>query len=110
MTDLAARPPARLMIPHGMQAPRWLFPGRVPGQPIDNHSLTSRLNRHGIRVRPARNGALAALAAALPAAILAGLLGMHVHTAVRWVTYARRDWAGYLAARAAGTGKPDWDE
>jgi hypothetical protein len=38
------------------------------------------------RARPARNGALAALAAGLPAAILADLLGMHIHTAVRWVT------------------------
>jgi hypothetical protein len=46
------------------------------------------------------------LAADLPAAILAGLLGMHVNTAVRWVTYARRDWTGYLAARAADPGKP----
>jgi hypothetical protein len=74
---------------------------RILGQPIDNHSLTSRLNRHGISARAARNGALAALAADLPAAIMADLLGMHVNTAVRWVTYARRDWAGYLAIRAA---------
>lgn len=102
------------MIPHGPRTPRWLFPGRVPGQPIDNHSLTSQLNRHGISAQPARNGALIALAAALaadlPAAILAGLLGMHVNTAVRWVTYARRDWAGYLAARAADTGNLGRDD
>ncbi len=97
---LATRPQERLMISHHQRGPRRLFPGRVPGQPIANHALTTRLNRHGISVRPARNGALAALAADLPAAILADLLGMHVHTAVRWVTYARRDWADYLAARA----------
>jgi hypothetical protein len=90
-----------LMIAHGPNTPRWLFPGRVPGQPLDGHSLTNLLNRHGISVRPARNGALSALAADLPAAILADLLGLHVNTAVRWVTYARRDWAGYLASRAA---------
>jgi hypothetical protein len=54
--------------------------------------------------------ALAALAADLPATILAGLLGMHVRTAVRWVTCARRDWAGDLAARVADTGKPCRDE
>jgi hypothetical protein len=106
MAELATRPPVRLMIPHGPRAPRWLFPGRVPGQPIDNHSLTNQLNRHGISARPARNGALAALAADLPAAILAGLLGMHVSTAVRWVTYARRDWTSYLAAQAADHGRP----
>ncbi len=89
------------MISHDQRGPGRLFPGRVPGQPIANHALTTRLNRHSISVRPARNGALAALAADLPAAILADLLGMHVTTAVRWVTYARRDWADYLAARAA---------
>jgi hypothetical protein len=110
MTELATRPPVRLMISHSPRAPRWLFPGRIPGQPIDNHSLTNRLNRHGISARPARNGALAALAADLPAAILADLLGMHVTTAVRWVTYARRDWTDYLAARAADSSKPRQDD
>ncbi|MEV6871640.1 hypothetical protein [Amycolatopsis sp. NPDC051128] len=101
LRDLASRPSTPLMIPHGPNTPRWLFPGRVPGQPIDGHSLTNLLNRHGINARPARNGALAALAVDLPAAILADLLGLHVNTAVRWVTYARRDWTDYLAARAA---------
>lgn len=101
LQDLASLPPTPLMIPHGPNAPRWLFPGRVPGQPIDGHSLTNLLNRHGINVRTARNGALAALAADLPAPILADLLGMHINTAVRWVVYARRDWAEYLAARVA---------
>jgi hypothetical protein len=100
LRQLAAQPPAPLMIPHGPSAPRWLFPGRIPGQPIGNDSLTRRLSQHGISARPARNGALAALAADLPAAILADLLGMHLNTAVRWVTYARRDWTDYLALRA----------
>ena len=50
MRELVDRPRTRLMIHHGTDAPRWLFPGRVPGQPIDNHSLTNRLNRHGISV------------------------------------------------------------
>jgi hypothetical protein len=86
------------MISHGPDAPRWLFPGRVPGQPIDLRSLITQLNRHGISARPARNGALAALASDLPAAVLADFLGLHVNTAVRWVTYARKDWTDYLAA------------
>jgi len=107
---LATQPQEHLMISHDRRGPRRLFPGRVPGQPIASHALTTRLNRHGISVRPARNGALATLAADLPAAILADLLGMHVHTAVRWVTYARRDWAEYLAARAADIGEPIQDE
>ena len=99
------------MISHGPDAPRWLFPGRVPGQPLDLHSLTNQLNRHGISARPARNGALAALASDLPAAVLADFLGLHVNTAVRWVTFARKDWTGYLAARdadlAPGTRHPE---
>ena len=43
------------------------------------------------------------LAADLPAAVLADLLGMHINTAVRWVKRARRDWASYLGARAEAT-------
>ncbi|MFD3538510.1 hypothetical protein ACFWUQ_03300 [Streptomyces sp. NPDC058662] len=62
--------------------------------------MTQKLNRHGISVRAARNSALAALAADLPSPILADLTGMHRHTVIRWVAYARRDWAEYLAARA----------
>ena len=101
LRELAAQPPPRLMISHGPDAPRWLFPGRVPGQPLDLHSLINQLNRHGISARPARNGALAALASDLPAAVLADFLGIHVNTAVRWVIYVRKDWTDYLAARDA---------
>jgi hypothetical protein len=101
LRELAAQPPPRLMISHGPDASRWLFPGRVPGQPLDLHSLINQLNRHGISARPARNGALAALASDLPAAVLADFLGIHVNTAVRWVTCARKDWTAYLAARDA---------
>jgi ribosomal protein L40E len=101
LRELAAQPPPRLMISNAPDAPRWLFPGRVPGQPLDLHSLINQLNRHGISARPARNGALAALASDLPAAVLADFLGIHVNTAVRWVTYARQDWTAYLAARDA---------
>ncbi|WP_327092512.1 hypothetical protein OIE66_18280 [Nonomuraea sp. NBC_01738] len=97
--ELAAQPPPRLMIAHRPDI-RWLFPDRIPGRPLDLTSLTTQLNRHGISARPARNGALAALASDLPAEILADLLGLHLNTAVRWVTYARRDWTDYLASRA----------
>lgn len=101
LRELAAQPPPRLMIASRPDAPRWLFPGRVPGQPLDQHSLVTLLNRHGIIARPARNGALAALASDLPAPVIADFLGIHVNTAVRWVTYARQDWTAYLAARDA---------
>jgi hypothetical protein len=68
---------------------------------LDLHSLNNQLNRYGINARQARNGALAALAFDLPAAVLADFLGIHVSTAVRWVTYARQDWTAYLVARDA---------
>jgi hypothetical protein len=44
--------------------------------------------------------ALVTLAADLPAAVLADLIGIHINSAVRWTHYAQRDWASYLAARA----------
>ncbi|MEV0193390.1 hypothetical protein AB0I39_33280 [Kitasatospora purpeofusca] len=58
--------------------------------------MTQKLNRLGIS---ARKSALTALAAHLPSPILTDLTGMHRRTAIRWVAYARRDWAKYLAAR-----------
>lgn len=73
----------------------------MSAQPLGNRALSDRLNRHGITVRTARNGALAALAADLPAAVLADLLDIHLHTAIHWVKHAQRDWADYIAARAA---------
>ncbi|MEV8475796.1 hypothetical protein [Streptomyces sp. NPDC051173] len=69
-------------------------------EPISTHGMTRKLNRHGIPVRTARHAALAALAADLPSLFLADMTGMHRHTALRWVAYARRDRAEYLAARA----------
>jgi hypothetical protein len=80
---------------------RWLFPGRLPGQPISADTLMLKLRRHGIVVSSARTAALIALATDLPAPVLAELLDLHISTAVRWVTYVKRDWTDYLAARAA---------
>jgi hypothetical protein len=79
----------------------WLFPGQVPGRHLTVNGLVRRLNDHGIRARASRNAALINLAADLPAAVLADLLGMHINTAVLWAHRARRDWASYLAARTA---------
>jgi len=103
LRHLAEQPRPRPQLSRSSPGPLWLFPGMVPGKPISTHGMTQKLGRHGIPVRMARNAALAALATDLPSAILADLTGMHRHTALRWVTYARRDWAEYLAARAADT-------
>jgi hypothetical protein len=77
-----------------------LFPGQVPGQHLTVNFLVRELNQYGIYARPARNTALLDLAGDLPAAVLADLLGMHINTATRWIKKAKRDWTGYLAARA----------
>jgi len=68
-------------------------------KPISTHGMTQKLGRDGIPVSTARNTALVALAADLPSPILVDVTGMHCHTALRWVAYAKRDWAEYLAAR-----------
>lgn len=100
LRQLSEQPQIRPQLSRVHPGPRWLFPGMVPGKPISTHGMTQKLGRHGIPVRTARNAALAALAADLPSPILADVTGMHRHTALRWVAYARRDWAEYLAARA----------
>jgi len=80
---------------------RWLFPGsKHPGRHMAASTLSRRLLEHDTQARSTRNTALLALAADLPAPVLADLLGLHVSTASRWVTYAKRDWSAYLAARA----------
>ncbi|MFI7189943.1 hypothetical protein ACIBQ0_09430 [Nocardia nova] len=58
-------------------------------------------------LRITRNGALADLAADLPAAVLADLLGIHVTAAILWVKRSQRDWADYLAARRADQSDPE---
>ncbi|MGP3941881.1 XRE family transcriptional regulator [Streptomyces sp. 6N106] len=107
LRQLAEQPQPRPQLSRAHPGPQWLFPGMVPGRPISTHGMTQKLGRHGIPVRTARNAALAALAADLPSPILADVIGMHRHTALRWVAYARRDWAEYLAARAQQGGHPD---
>lgn len=106
LRHLAEQPQLRPQLSRVRPGPQWLFPGMVPGKPISTHGMTQKLNRHGIPVRTARNAALAALAADLPSPILADVTGMHRHTALRWVAYARRDWAEYLAARTDDDRQP----
>jgi hypothetical protein len=73
--------------------------------PESVNGLVRQLNTHGIQARTGRSAALISLAADLPAAVLADLLGLHINTAVRWVKRARRDWASCMAARAEATRK-----
>ena len=60
-----------------------------------------RLHRYGIDAHAGRNTARLALAAELPAAVLADLTGISFSTAERWSQWAKRDWAAYVGQRTA---------
>ncbi|MFI6111358.1 hypothetical protein [Kitasatospora sp. NPDC051164] len=80
----------------------WLFPGVVPGQPLSRKASNDQLVHQGVHTRAARTAALIALATDLPAPVLADLLDVHIHTALKWARHAQRDWTTYLTARAGG--------
>jgi len=84
------------------QPTRWLFPGGHPGRHRHAGTFRRQLAKVGIMLHPARNAAMVQLAAEIPAPVLADLLGLRPHTAVRWATLAARDWAAYTALRPHG--------
>jgi hypothetical protein len=79
----------------------WLFPGQSPDRPAVDVLFGVRLRRYGIDARAGRNTARLALAAELPAAVLADLTGISVSTAERWSRRAKRDWGAYIGQRTA---------
>jgi hypothetical protein len=87
-------------------ATTWLFPGHLPGRPITPDTLGERLRALGIYAQTGRRAALLDLAAQLPAAVLADLLGLHHNTAARWMHQAGGDWTRYAAELARRTHQP----
>jgi len=79
----------------------WLFPGQSPARPTVDILFGVRLRRYGIDAHAGRNTARLALAAGLPASVLADLTGISISTAERWSQWAKRDWAAYVGRRAA---------
>lgn len=75
----------------------WLFPGSRPGHPLGDDRIGQRLHKIGIRPRQDRTTALFTLAAELPAAVLARVLGVHIQVAVQWQKASAGDWASYAA-------------
>ncbi|WP_331763202.1 site-specific integrase (plasmid) [Streptomyces sp. NBC_01590] len=73
----------------------WLFPGGQPGRPLSDSQIALRLHKIGIRPQQDRSTALFTLAAELPAAILARMLGVHIQVAVQWQKASGGDWAAY---------------
>lgn len=100
--ELAAQATARRsrLLAHRAQSRAWLFPGIRPGQ----HATADIITKHiatdlGVRIRPARNAALCALAQDIPSPVLAEVLGLRVEAVERWRNLVSSDWSEYLAAR-----------
>jgi hypothetical protein len=69
----------------------------------DRHAhFRAGLSRHAITAHAGRNSAVGALAAELPAPVLAGITGLNITTATSWTRSTSRDWTQYLAARTQG--------
>ncbi|MCW6005362.1 hypothetical protein K1W54_12325 [Micromonospora sp. CPCC 205371] len=83
----------------------WLFPGRSTTRPIARSYLDHSLATHGIRILDNRNTARLALAAELPASVLAALTGTSIGNATQWTNWAKRDWTKYIAEHAAAGGQ-----
>jgi uncharacterized protein YidB (DUF937 family) len=75
----------------------WLFPGGQPGRPISSCQLNERLRQLGLHPGQDRSTALFQLAADLPAALLARMLGIHIAVAVAWQRASSGDWTSYAA-------------
>ena len=94
--ELVATPSGHAAIGQPGTVP-WLFPGGRPGHTLGGRRLGDRLKNIGLHPRQARATALFTLAAQLPAAILARMLGIHIHAAVQWQKAASGDWMTYAA-------------
>lgn len=79
--------------------PVLLFPGFNDHLPPNPRSFGGQLTKNGITPLAGRNTGRLLLAAEVPAAVLAEILGVHEATATRWAGRARRDWHTYLAHR-----------
>jgi hypothetical protein len=71
----------------------------MAGRPRHTASLAEQLRKLGIPSHDHRQAALAHLASTMPAAIVADLLGVRIHTATHWAQLTGRTWSDYLAHR-----------
>lgn len=72
----------------------------VAARPTVDVLFGVRLHRYGVDAHAGRNTARLALAADLPASVLADLTGISISTAERWSQWAKPDWAAYVGQRA----------
>ena len=73
-------------------------PGTRAGKHTAPGALAIRLRRNGVTGRAMRHTALIQLASEIPPGMLAGILGIHPTTAVKWTRLAGGDWTGYAGA------------
>lgn len=77
----------------------WLFPGGIPGRPLQTENVRAQLVELGIKPHDNRKTALFQLAATIPTPVLADLVGVSRNTAVRWAALTSRSWSAYIAQR-----------
>jgi len=82
----------------------WLFAGGHAGKHIDANSLGARLSRIGVAPRRMRLAAAEQLTREVPPAMLAGVLGLRIGTAVQHASRSGGNWTNYAATR--GTRMP----
>jgi hypothetical protein len=80
-------------------ATQWLFPGNNPGRHMNATSQAARLRAVGVYTSTARQTSLAHVAATMPAAIVADLMGVSINTAVNWSSATARTRADYSENR-----------
>lgn len=110
VSELATERRGRAATEPGATSP-WLFPGGIPGQPLDPETLRQRLTAIGIANMRVRTATLLDLATHIPATVLADLVGLDPSTAARWSRAAGGDWTTYAAIRATPrTSAPSADD
>lgn len=88
------------------QRSSWLFPGRLPGQPVSYRTLLEQISDLGLPLREARICALRQLVVQAPAPVVADALGFHQTTMARQVAHAGGTWNQYAAGRIPPSGGP----
>ncbi|WP_406003423.1 hypothetical protein [Streptomyces sp. NBC_00829] len=70
-----------------------------PDRPIQSQYIYLKLRRLGLGGLAGRNTARLALAADVPASILAALTGTSIDNATDWTNFVKREWTGYISSR-----------
>jgi hypothetical protein len=80
----------------------WLFPGNMPGRPMNVDGLVTKLRKVGVPVMATKTGAWQQFVREGPPSVLAEALGIAPVTAMRHAQRAGADWLRYAALRSPG--------